>query len=46
LTAAQADTSLMPGGDTDLLVADGLGPDLLRDFVRPGTGYLLISGRV
>jgi hypothetical protein len=45
LTAAQADTSLMPG-DADLLAADGLGPDLLRDFVRLGTGYLLIFGRV
>jgi hypothetical protein len=33
-------------GDTDLPVADGLGPDLLRDFCQAGTSYLLISGRV
>ena len=33
-------------GDTDLLVADGLGPDCCVISVKPGTGYLLISGHV
>jgi hypothetical protein len=33
-------------GDTDLPVADGLGPDCCVTSVKPATGYLLICGHV
>ena len=32
----QAPLAVQGPGDTDLLVADGLGPDLLRDFYQAG----------
>lgn len=33
-------------GETDLLIADGLGPDCCVISVKSETGYLLISGHV